>query len=216
MFALGCVVAYAAAGTAPFGTGTAAAILYRVVHADPVLDRVPPKLRGVITGRREKGPGRPPLAAGAVRRDRPGGMDATGPSAVAFWPSSVARLIGAYQARLEEETRSTRPAEGAGFSWATAVYPPTTPSDPGRDRPRAPAQPPGPQPPAPRWPYSGPGGAQPSLGSQAAPQGSVGVQYPAPRGYLTGNGVAQPSRPVTRSRTGPDHAPRQRRCRPAW
>ena len=50
VFALGCVVAYAAAGMGPFGTGTAAAILYRVVHAEPVLDRVPPRLREVIAG----------------------------------------------------------------------------------------------------------------------------------------------------------------------
>jgi serine/threonine kinase PknH len=194
VFALGCVVFYAAAGTGPFGTGTAAAILYRVVHADPVLDRVPPRLRAMIAVCLAKDPAaRPSLRAlsGAIA----GGMDATGPSAVAFWPSSVARLIGAYQARLEEETRSTRPAEGRGFSWATAVHPPTTPSDPGRDRPRPPAQPPGQQHPAPRWPYSGPGGAQASLGSQEVPLGSVGVQYQAPHGYLAGNGVptAQPA-----------------------
>jgi serine/threonine kinase PknH len=167
VFALGCVVAYAAAGMGPFGTGTAAAILYRVVHAEPVLDGVPPRLREVIARCLAKDQAaRPSLRAlsGTIA----GGTDATGPSAVAFWPSSVARLIDAYQARLEHQTR-TRPAEGGGFSWATAVYPPTTPSDPGQNRPGPPGQPPGQQPPAPRWPYPAPGGAQASAGSQAAP-----------------------------------------------
>ena len=138
-----------------------------------------------------------------------GGMDTTGPSAVAFWPSSVARLIGAHQARLEEQTRS-RPAEG--FSWATSTHRPTTPSDPGRDRPapsgepsQRPVRPPGQQPPPPRWPYSGPGGAQASLGAQAvAGSQAVGVQYPEPRGYLPGNGVpaAQPAGYPQPHRTG--------------
>ena len=185
VFALGCVVAYAAAGMGPFGTGTAAAIVYRVVPAQPVLDGVPPRLRPAIAACLAKDPAaRPSLRtlSGMIA----GGMDATGPSAVAFWPSSVARLIGAHQARLEEQTRS-RPAEG--FSWATTTHRPTTPSDPGRNQPPGP-RPPGPQPPAPRWPYSGPGGAQASLGAQA-----VGVQYPEPRGYVPGNGgpVAQPA-----------------------
>ena len=192
VFALGCVVAYAATGTGPFGTGTAAAILYRVVHANPVLDGVPPRLRQVVAACLAKDPAaRPTLRAlsGMIA----GGMDTTGPSAVAFWPSSVAGLISAYQARLEEQTRS-RPAEG--FSWATTTHRPTTPSDPGRDRPapsgeppQRPVRPPGQQPP-PRWPYSGPGGAQASLGAQAVPGSqAVGVQYPEPRGYMPGNGV---------------------------
>ena len=207
VFALGCVVAYAATGTGPFGTGTAAAILYRVVHADPVLDGVPPRLRQVVAACLAKDPAaRPTLRAlsGMIA----GGMDTTGPSAVAFWPSSVARLISAYQARLEEQTRS-RPAEG--FSWATTTHRPTTPSDPGRDRPapsgeppQRPVRPPGQQPP-PRWPYSGPGGAQASLGAQAvAGAQAVGVQYPEPRGYMPGNGVpaAQPAGYPQPHRTG--------------
>src|SRR5690242_4235548 len=207
VFALGCVVAYAATGTGPFGTGTAAAILYRVVHAEPVLDGVPPRLRPVVAACLAKDPvARPSLRrlSGMIA----GGMDTTGPSAVAFWPSSVARLIGAHQARLEEQTRS-RPAEG--FSWATTTHRPTTPSDPGRDRPapsgeppQRPVRPPGQQP-APRWPYSGPGGAQASLGAQAAAGSqAVGVQYPEPRGYQPGNGVpaAQPAGYPQPHRTG--------------
>jgi serine/threonine kinase PknH len=192
VFALGCVVAYAAAGMGPFGTGTAAAILYRVVHAQPVLDGVPPRLRPVIAACLAKDPAaRPSLRAlsGMIA----GGTDTTGPSAVAFWPSSVARLIGAHQARLEEQTRS-RPAEG--FSWATATHRPTTPSDPGRNAPPGPA---------PRWPYSGPGGAQASLGAQAVPGAqAVGVQYPEPRGYVPANGVpvAQPAGYPQPHRTG--------------
>jgi hypothetical protein len=188
--------------------------LYRVVHAEPVLGGIPPRLREVIARCLAKDPAaRPSLRAlSGMIAD---GIDATGPSAVAFWPSPVARLIGAYQARLELQTRAM-PAEGRGFSWATTVHRPTTLSDPGRDQ-GAPPQPLGQQPPAPRWPYSGPGGAQASVGyqampgSQAMPQGSVGVQYAEPRGYLAGNGVPvaqqagypQPSRVAARAATLP-------------
>ena len=211
VFALGCVVAYAAAGAGPFGTGTAAAVLYRVVHAEPVLDGVPPQFREVITACLAKDPAaRPTLRAlsGAISSR----LDATGPSAVAFWPSSVAGLIGAYQARLEQETRDGgRPAAAEGFSWAAPAYPPTTPSDPGRGGRRGP-QPPGPgQPgapgPGPRWPYPGTG-AQATAGPPAACRAAAD---PEPRGYLPGSGVSdgsaggypQPYRPGSRGPVTP-------------
>ncbi len=189
VFALGCVIAYAATGAGPFGTGTAAAILYRVVHSEPVLDGIPPRLREVVAACLAKDPAaRPALRAlsGAIS----GGMDATGPSAVAFWPSSVAGLIGAYQARLEQETRGGgRPSEAGGFSWAsgsTAVHPPTTPSDPGSNRPQAPF---GAGPGASsRWPYSGPG-SQAMPGSQAAPESQA---MPGSQGYPRSQGYPQP------------------------
>jgi len=201
VFALGCVVAYAAAGAGPFGTGTAAAILYRVVHAEPVLDGVPPRLRQVIAACLAKDPAARPAPralSGAIAR----GMDATGPSAVAFWPSSVARLIGAYQARLEQETRGGRPTEAEGFSWATVARPPTTPSDPPGNRPAPPQQPPPPGPspgPGPRWPYPRPD-AQANAGSRAIPssqavlnsQAVPGSQgYPSPQGYPRSQGYLQ-------------------------
>jgi serine/threonine protein kinase len=219
VFALACVVAYGAAGMGPFGTGTAAAVLYRVVHAEPVLDRVPPKLREVLAACLAKNPAdRPTLRAlSGMLASSP---DSTGPSAVAFWPSSVAGLIGEYQARLELETRNvSRPPEG--FSWANPVHPRTTPSDPGRPAARpspagwppaggaspSPAPPPGQSPspgqtpptPSPRWPYGGPT-AQPGPGSPvglAAPVSPVSQGYPQPQGYAQsqGNGAQAPGPP---------------------
>ena len=138
-----------------------------------------------------------------------GGMDTTGPSAVAFWPSSVARLISAHQARLEEQTRS-RPAEG--FSWATTTHRPTTPSDPGRDRPapsgeppQRPVRPPGQQPAAALAVLrAGRGAGQPGRPGGGRASQAVGVQYPEPRGYMPGNGVpaAQPAGYPQPHRTG--------------
>jgi serine/threonine protein kinase len=221
VFALGCVVAYAATGMEPFGSGTAAAVMYRVVHAEPALDGVPPRLREVIAACLAKDrAARPTLRTltGAVSSR----LDATGPSAVAFWPSAVARVIGAYQARLELETRGRPPADG--FSWAAAVHPKTTPSNPpGPGRPGSqPGSQPGSPPPAaspprpqpsqspqpgdqgagPRWPHPGTGGLQASAGSQAIPQGSVGVQaaprsqpYPEPQGYLPVSGTPAAGNP---------------------
>lgn len=48
VFALGSVVAYAATGRIPFGTGNEQAILYRVLHQEPDLDGCPEALRALI------------------------------------------------------------------------------------------------------------------------------------------------------------------------
>ena len=50
IFALGCVIAYAATASPPFGEGTPASVLYRVVHSEPALDRLSPWLRELIAG----------------------------------------------------------------------------------------------------------------------------------------------------------------------
>ncbi len=127
MFALGCVIAYAATGAGPFGTGTAAAVLYRVVHAEAALDGVPPALREIVAGCLAKDPAARPTPAALAAAIASQNQD-TGPSAVAFWPRPVANVIGAYQARLEQETRGSRPTEE--FSWASAAHPVTTPATP--------------------------------------------------------------------------------------
>jgi hypothetical protein len=185
MFALGCVITYAATGAGPFGTGTAAAVLYRVVHGEADLSGVPPTLREIVSGCLAKDPAARPtpaaLAAAIAGRDH-----GTGPSAVAFWPRPVANVIGAYQARLEQETNgSGRPAQE--FSRARAVYPATAPAAGGVPGSAAGA--------APGWP------AQPPIQSAGA-QNYPGA--PGPRGYPQAQGYPQPQGyPQAQGQSGP-------------
>jgi hypothetical protein len=183
MFALGCVIAYAAVGAGPFGTGTAAAVLYRVVHAEAALDGVPPGLREILAGCLAKDPAARPTPAALAAAIASQNQD-TGPSAVAFWPRPVANVIGAYQARLEQETRGSGPAEE--FSWASAAHPVTTPAPPpGTVGPRAAgaADAVGAAWGAPGWP------AQPPLQS---PQSYAGTHsHAGPQGYASPQGYPQ-------------------------
>jgi eukaryotic-like serine/threonine-protein kinase len=48
IFSLGAVLAFAATGEGPFGAGSSAALLYRVVHRPADLDHVPREIRGLI------------------------------------------------------------------------------------------------------------------------------------------------------------------------
>jgi serine/threonine protein kinase len=66
VFNLGAVIAFAATGEGPFGTGTTAALLYRVVHGLPDLDRVPARVRPLIERCLAKSPGDRPTASGLL------------------------------------------------------------------------------------------------------------------------------------------------------
>jgi predicted Ser/Thr protein kinase len=58
VFALGAVLAYAATGSHPFGQGTPASLLYRVVHAEPDIEAVTdPGLRALVADCLAKDPG---------------------------------------------------------------------------------------------------------------------------------------------------------------
>jgi serine/threonine protein kinase len=82
VFSLGCVLAYAATGRPPFGTGALDALLYRTVHDTPDLAGVPEELAEVVGGCLEKDPGLRPtaqaLAAGPRVPARPTGGPAGG------------------------------------------------------------------------------------------------------------------------------------------
>ena len=208
VFALGCVVAYAATGTGPFGTGTAAAILYRVVHADPVLDGVPPRLRQVVAACLAKDPAARPSLRGAVRHDR--GRDGHHRAV----RGGVLAVLGGPADRRPPGPAGGADAQQAGGGVLLGRDPrtgrPRRRTRGGTGRRRRGSRHSGPfglpdSNLAPRWPYSGPGGAQASLGAQAvAGSQAVGVQYPEPRGYMPGNGVpaAQPAGYPQPHRTG--------------
>jgi serine/threonine protein kinase len=66
VFTLGAVLAFAATGEGPFGTGTTAALLYRVVHGTPDLDRVPATIRPLIEHCLAKDPRQRPTASGLL------------------------------------------------------------------------------------------------------------------------------------------------------
>ncbi|MER6784813.1 ABC transporter substrate-binding protein [Streptomyces sp. NPDC000658] len=111
VFSLGCVLAFAATGRAPFGRGAVDALLYRAVHDPADLDGMPPRLREVVEACLEKEPARRPATGVLVRRlrvDRDpriaaaadvGPRDAAadggrGDAAASGWlPEPIARLI---------------------------------------------------------------------------------------------------------------------------
>ncbi|MFE9672997.1 serine/threonine-protein kinase [Streptomyces sp. NPDC006259] len=92
VFSLGCVLVFAATGRAPFGSGAAAALLYRAVHDPADLDGVPAGLLGVLARCLEKDPARRPDAGELVRELAAG--DAPRDGGAADWlPEPVTRLI---------------------------------------------------------------------------------------------------------------------------
>jgi hypothetical protein len=63
VFSLGAVLAFAATGEGPFGSGAPTALMYRVVHGTPRLDRLPGPVRPLVERCLAKDPGQRPTAA---------------------------------------------------------------------------------------------------------------------------------------------------------
>ena len=63
IFSLGAVLAFAATGQGPFGTGSTPALVYRVVHSLPNLDYLPAEVRPLVERCLAKDPGQRPTAA---------------------------------------------------------------------------------------------------------------------------------------------------------
>jgi len=118
VFSLGCLLAYAATGTAPFGGGTPASVIYRIVHTQPDLNSVPDGLRGLITKCLAKDPAE--RASLAELMQVIGGRPAPADPGLSFWPSDLADVIASYQAQL--------PSAPAAGSWPEPGIPVSPPS----------------------------------------------------------------------------------------
>lgn len=181
IFNLGAVLAFAATGEGPFGTGTTAALLYRVVHGAPDLDRVPPAVRPLIEHCLAKDPRQRPTANGLLAEVgalQPGGT---------WLPESFTRTYA--------QGTPSRP----GFAWsgpvAAAAAAPAglgvTQTAGGGSGPS------GPRTPAPAsWPYTGAGALTATAGSAppTPPMGAYPPATPPPMPPPMPSGTARPPR----------------------
>jgi serine/threonine protein kinase len=118
VFSLGSVLAFATAGSAPFDGGDTLSVIYRIVHAEPDLSRLPPALARLIAWCMAKDPAaRPDL--GALLSQVTAGSAAFPDSAPGqFWPAPVA-------AALAGQAAQAGPPDG------TTTVPPGGPGGPG-------------------------------------------------------------------------------------
>ncbi|WP_347402873.1 protein kinase domain-containing protein [Protofrankia symbiont of Coriaria ruscifolia] len=68
VFALGALIAFAATGREPFGTGPTPALVYRLVHSEPTLDGIDGDLRELVTACLAKDPAARPGLADVLAR----------------------------------------------------------------------------------------------------------------------------------------------------
>jgi len=106
IFSLGAVLAFAATGQGPFGSGSTPALVYRVVHSGPQLDLMPAEVRSLDERCLAKDPALRPTAADLLA--------AAAYPAAGWLPEPVTRA----QAAAPPTMTTTAPADGR--SWPAA------------------------------------------------------------------------------------------------
>ncbi|MEU3458462.1 serine/threonine-protein kinase [Streptomyces sp. NPDC006733] len=111
VFSLGVVLAYAATGQQPFGLGTAASLLYQVVHGTPNLTEVPASLRPLVQACLQKDPAQRPTPQQISEALAPAGAA----SVLRDWlPGPVSSTIARHASRiLDLDTPAHGTADGA-------------------------------------------------------------------------------------------------------
>ncbi|MFG2333357.1 PQQ-binding-like beta-propeller repeat protein [Streptomyces sp. NPDC048604] len=117
VFSLGAVLAFAATGEPPFGTGQLHALLYRTAHEPPRLDGVPPALYGLVAACLDKDPARRPSVPELQVWLRPRTTEG--------WLGAVQQQVDASEADLRDQLRgpllSRRRLLGGGAVLAAAA-----------------------------------------------------------------------------------------------
>ncbi|MFI2214508.1 bifunctional serine/threonine-protein kinase/ABC transporter substrate-binding protein [Streptomyces sp. NPDC020141] len=100
VFSLGCVLAFAATGRRPFGTGTAAGIVFRTVHEEPDLDGLPPGLLRTVRSALAKDPADRPTAEALEDALGAPPAGASGSPGAGWLPPGLPALIAERSARV--------------------------------------------------------------------------------------------------------------------
>lgn len=147
IFALGQVAAYAAAGAPAFGEGTSHGVLYRIVHEEPDLSRVPERLMELVSRCLAKDPEARPSVAEVIELCQTANAETVLRRPEDWLPSPVAADITVRAAAPAPAQTppppTTAPATPPGRA---AGYSPTTPAAPSTPPPGfgpAPTPPPG-------------------------------------------------------------------------
>jgi len=152
VFSLGGVLAFAATGAAPFGDGSPAEVLYRVVHSAPALDGIPVPLRDLVSGCLAKAPAARPALSQLAAVIAAAAPAAAVSSPTSFWPDALTGLIRAYHDRLSPDAAAGRGPEltrlDAGHAVTGTLAPPGSgPTPPGSGQSGSPSAPPAGRPP---------------------------------------------------------------------
>jgi eukaryotic-like serine/threonine-protein kinase len=121
IFSFGAVLAYAATGHSPFGTGSTPALVYRVVHAAPALDGIPTEVRDLAGRCLAKNPDRRPTAADVLAELSDAGITAGWLPAVTTRPIS-GESHSASRPHPETITAAGDAAFSATVTWTPASY----------------------------------------------------------------------------------------------